>query len=291
MSLVVTSDKRSIDTSYIVSGCRLKHLLKHSLQAEEQSTKPLDPRVSCADMLERFHHFIAPTLPHLLALLSHPSASFPPEGVTLLVVDSISTAFSQAYVQPTKPIEDRATGKKNDIAQWAYSRRWAVMTSLVSAIAKLAAMRKIAAVFTSQTTTKTRLGNTALLQPAMSGTVWDSNISSRILLYRDWQAGTVDELKSENIVGTPDLRFAASTKIGGVSLHGFGEVVPFTINSDGLCEVDVASVAFGAPGPVVPPQAVLKRKREEVADSASDSGDEVSADELNWVADSATLEI
>ncbi|KAL8769780.1 MAG: hypothetical protein Q9209_004396 [Squamulea sp. 1 TL-2023] len=242
-------------------------------------------------MLERFHHFIAPTLPYLLALLSHPTATFPPEGVTLLVVDSLSTAFTQAYAQPNKHIEDRITGKKNDMAQWASSRRWAVMTDLVSAIAKLAAMRKIAAILTSQTTTKMRLGDAALLQPVMSGAAWESGITTRILLYRDWQAGTVDEMKWEKKVGTPALRLAALTKIGGVSMNGFGKVVPFTINSDGLCDVDIDSVAFSAPEPIVPPQAVLKRKREEVADSASDSGDEVSADELSWVADGADLEI
>lgn len=121
-------------------------------------------------------------------------------------------------------------GKKNDVAHWASGRRWAVMTDLISALAKLAATRNMAVVLTSQTTTKMRLGDTALLQPALAGTAWDSGISSRILLYRDWQAETTNELKEDHKTAASDLRFAAVTKTGGVSYEGFGQIMSFAID-------------------------------------------------------------
>lgn len=182
-------------------------------------------------MLGRFHHLLAPTLPHLIALLIHSTATFPPEGATLLVVDSVSTPFIQAFARSNRHIEDRASGKKGDAAQWASGRRWAVMGDLISALGKLAATRNIAIVLTSQTTTKMKMENAALLQAAMLGTAWDSGISSRILLYRDWQGETEEKFNQEKRDITPDLRFAAAIKIGGVSLDGFGEIVQFTIGA------------------------------------------------------------
>ncbi len=228
--IVAASDRTSLDTSFTVSGSRLKDSLEDSLQAGNQSTSGQESRVSAADMLDRFHQFIAPTLPHLIALLAHSTATFPPKGATLLIVDSISMPFNQAFASSNKYNEDRASGKRSDVAQWAAGRRWAVMTDLITAIAKLAATRNMCVILISQTTTKMRLGNTALLQPALSGTAVDSGVSSRILLYRDWQVETSDRPKEERSVAARDLRFAAVTKIGGVSLEGFGNIVSFVID-------------------------------------------------------------
>ena len=186
--------------------------------------------VSSSDLLDKFHHFKTPTLPHLMALLAHSTPTFPPEGTALLVVDSISTLFNQAFASSTKSHEERPISKKNDAANWASGRRWAVMTDLISALGKLATTRNVAVVLTSQTTTKMRLGDTALLQPALAGTAWDSGISSRILLYRDWQIETANQSKEDQKTVATDLRFAAVTKTGGVSHEGFGQIVSFAID-------------------------------------------------------------
>ena len=207
----------------------MKDMLEHSMQVETRSTPGQEPRASSADMLDNFHHFIAPTLPHLISLLAHSAPTFPPEGATLLIVDSVSTVFNQAFAQSNKYDKNRPLGKRSDVAQWASSRRWAVMTDLVSAVAKLAATKNMAVILTSQTTTKMRFGNTALLQPAMSGTAWDLGISSRIVLYQDWKAETNNDSTQKGTAAVPDLRFAAVSKIGGVSLEGYGHIVPFSI--------------------------------------------------------------
>ncbi|KAL8680140.1 MAG: hypothetical protein Q9186_003664 [Xanthomendoza sp. 1 TL-2023] len=261
-----------IDASYTVNGRHLMNLLDDFLQASKGSIQGQDSKAASGEMLNKFHHFIAPTLPHLMALLIHSTATFPPEDATLLVVDSISTPFNHAFAQSSRYVEDRVSGKKNDVAQWASGRRWAVMGDLISAFGKLAATRNMAIVLTGQTTTKTKLENAAQLQPAMSGTTWDSGISSRILLYRDWQEEIDEKSIQKQGDGLSGLRFAAAIK-------------------NGIHEVEMACTAFSKPKPAVPLQAVLKRKRDEVADSASDSGDEVSSDDgFSLVADNALAE-
>lgn len=186
------------------------------------------PVASTVHCLEKFHQFMAPTLSHLLALLVHPTPSFPPNGTSLLVIDSISTPFSIAFAQGSGH-DDRSSGKKTDVARWAAGRRWAVMGDLASAMSKLAATRNMAVMVTSQTTTKLKLESAALLQPAMTGAAWDAGIDYRVLLFRDWQAGIDDESSQERGERSSDMRFAAVTKIGGGSFDVSGETVPFAI--------------------------------------------------------------
>ncbi|KAL8735157.1 MAG: hypothetical protein Q9166_001033 [cf. Caloplaca sp. 2 TL-2023] len=277
-----------IDASYAVNARWLKNLLDRCLQADKVSTQVEEPEVSSADLLTKFHHFITPTLPHLAALLLHSTSTFPPEGTSLLVVDSISTSFNQVFAHSNKHAEDKPLGKKFDTAQWASSRRWAVMADLISAIGKLAATRSLTVILTSQTTTKMRLENTALLQPAMSGMAWEAGISCRLVLYRDWRAEVDDDGSHRQKNVMPDLRFAAVIKIGGQPVDGFGEIVPFTVDDGGLREM--VSPVNSMHEPVVLLQVGLKRKRGEVADSASDSGNTVSDDGFGWVANDALAE-
>ncbi|KAL8801111.1 MAG: hypothetical protein Q9182_004704, partial [Xanthomendoza sp. 2 TL-2023] len=164
------------------------------------------------------------------ALGRHFYRGFPPEDATLLVVDSISTPFNHAFALSNKHVEGKTSGKKNDVAQWAAGRRWAVMGDLISAFGKLAATRNMAIVLTGQTTTKTKLENAAQLQPVMSGTTWECGINTRILLYRDWQEAIEEKPLHERGEIPSDLRLAAAIKINGVSLDGLGEIVPFTID-------------------------------------------------------------
>ncbi|KAL8902599.1 MAG: hypothetical protein Q9207_004545, partial [Kuettlingeria erythrocarpa] len=163
-----------------------------------------------------------------IALLVHSTSSFPPRGTSLLVIDSISTPFNHAFAQ-TKGQDDRISGKKTDLAQWAAGRRWAVMGDLISAISKLAATRNMAVIITSQTTTKLKLETAAALQPAMVGTAWDNGINCRILLFRDWQAITDAEPSQAKGDITSDLRFAAVTKVEGGSVDASGQSIPFVI--------------------------------------------------------------
>ncbi|KAL8869210.1 MAG: hypothetical protein Q9174_004441 [Haloplaca sp. 1 TL-2023] len=269
--------------SYSLNAHRLKDLLTQVRPVEQDG---MTSGNSVVESLSRFHHFVVPTLSHLLALLLHPTAAFLPKDVSLLVVDSISTPFQQAFVQAERQIDVKNAGKKTDTVQWAAGRRWAVMGELITALGKLAATRNMAVVLTSQTTTRLRLDSSALLHPAISGMSWEAGISSRILLYRDWHEKSEEVITQERIGLVSDLRWATVTKVCGRSMDGFGDGVPFTICDHGLDERIVSSQAMNVHEPAVLPQApLLKRKREgdEIADSDSDSGGIISDDEFDWV--------
>lgn len=221
----------------MLNGRRLRDCLTHAQPEDKQAQQDGAPVTSGDDAIAHFHHFMAPTLPHLLALLVHSTPFFPPKSTSLLVVDSISTPFNHAFTQRNGTY-DRHSGTKTDVSQWAAGRRWAVMGDLSSALAKLAATRKMAVVTTSQTTTKLKLECAASLVPAMTGAAWDAGINCRLLLFRDWQLGT-DELCYEKEQVNSELRFAAVTKRGGGSVDGFGAIVPFAIEQVGRQQMSV----------------------------------------------------
>ncbi|KAL8661480.1 MAG: hypothetical protein Q9202_005545 [Teloschistes flavicans] len=219
-----------IDASHVFDGRRLRDLLSASLQAETEGEASCGSNAATTALSERFHHFMTPKLPHLLALLLHPTAAFPSTNVSLLIIDSISSVLTQAFAQSERPSDGRIPGKKGDVAQWAAGRRWAIMADLMSAMEKLAATRNMPVVVISQTTTRLRPDMAASLQPAISGVAWESGISCRILLFRDWQLDPSGKSNPDKRKDIPGLRFAGVIKTGGECLDGFGDVVAFTID-------------------------------------------------------------
>lgn len=76
-----------------------------------------------------------------------------------------------------------------------------------------------------------RSGTRALLLPAMSGGDWDSGISTRLVLFRDWLPADEPSSKVED-GRVRRARFIGVVKANGVSLAdegGVGRVIPFTI--------------------------------------------------------------
>lgn len=225
------SSKGFIAASSGLAGPRLKEIVNgfsaHNRLGLAKST-PNDK--SSEGLLTSFHQFDTPTLPHLLALLTHESNLFPPKETGLIVVDSVSSLFTAAFPRAaddldSKPISDKQ--KKNDKAQWAASRKWAVMGDFISKLGKLAATRNTAILLTSQTTTRIRTETGAMIYPAVSGTAWDAGISSRIFLFRDWLFDATEESRQGKFV--PGVRFAGVSKAGGVSYEGLGQIVSYAI--------------------------------------------------------------
>lgn len=177
---------------------------------------------------DKLHHFRTPSLLHLLALLAQPSESFPPDNTGLVVIDTISSLFSQAY---PKRFDYSSIGsapqKKHSVAQWASGRRWAVMNDLISKVAKLAAIRNIAVVLCSQMTTKIRADTGAFLYPAMSGATWDGTIGNRIVIFRDWLTRIQGRERGKQ---DANIRFAGVLKAKGVVHDGIGKTLAFTID-------------------------------------------------------------
>lgn len=214
------------DAATSVSKTRLEALLFTSPSKPEGPSSSIDETLSAADMLPRFHHYSTRTLAHLIALTAHPVTAFPPEGTSLVVIDSVSTLFDYAY-----PRTSAAKGNKNDNSKWAAGRRYAVMSSLVSTLGKIAAVRDIPVLLTNQVVTRFREESYALLVPAMAGLEWDNGIATRLVVFQDWPpdpgrlAGMDDEKRKK-------IRYIGVVKVAGIGLNegdGLGAVIPFII--------------------------------------------------------------
>ncbi|KAF6240862.1 hypothetical protein HO173_000654 [Letharia columbiana] len=275
-----------VDASYEITGSRLRDILSVVPISEGEATS--DP-ASVDRYLEKFHHFITPSLPHLLALLTHQSSTFPPTETNLVVVDSISTLFALAFPKTAENASSQQNPiRKSDAGQWASGRRWAVMGDLISKISRLAATKSIAILLTSQTTTRIRSETGAVLHPAISGTAWDTGISTRIVIFRDWffQASETASSQGEYI---PGVRLAGVMKAKGISYEGVGKVVMFVIEKTRLREITVDQTKIRLNGSPVLPATSLKRKRGEIANSQSEDEEAESDQEFGWAADDHIL--
>lgn len=158
------------------------------------------------------------------------------------------------------------------------------MGDLISKISRLAATKNIAILLTSQTTTRIRSETGAVLHPAVSGTAWDTGISTRIVIFRDWffQASETASSQGEYI---PGVRLAGVMKAKGISYEGVGKVVMFVIEKTRLREITVDQTKIRLNGSPVLPATSLKRKRGEIANSQSEDEDPESDREFGWAAD------
>ena len=100
------------------------------------------------------------------------------------------------------------------------------MSEVVTKLGRLAASRGIAIVLLSQVTTRVRSDAGAFLHPAVSGTVWDSTIANRIVIFRDWLYQDQGDGTTER---TKHVRFAGVTKAQGTAYEGAGKLAAFTI--------------------------------------------------------------
>ncbi|OCL05812.1 hypothetical protein AOQ84DRAFT_90005 [Glonium stellatum] len=213
----------------------------------------------------------------------HCRPPFPPPRTSLVVIDSLSTLFDNAY--PRNP-DDRGLRNKNDAARWAAGRKFAVMNDLLSKLGRMAALHDIAVLITCQTITRVRTGSRALLLPAMTGIEWENGFSTRLVLFRDWLPaqgkganGDIDRLRHARFVGVVRANGVTLANEGGV-----GTVIPFTIETSGLCDLHVTTVDIAPqPQPLKSPPRPPKRSYAEIADSEDEGAD---SDELyGWAED------
>lgn len=73
---------------------------RESFEVAASSSSP--KQRTSSDLLNSLTQFNAPTLAHLIALVCHPIPSFPPPDTSLLVIDSFSTLFANAYPRDTE---------------------------------------------------------------------------------------------------------------------------------------------------------------------------------------------
>ena len=212
------------------------------------------------ELLDRFHHFVAPTVPHLIALLCYPSPGFPPDGTSLIVIDDVSSSFD---ITPSNPIHsgrgnNQTPQKKSEIVQWAASRRWSSIEDVSNRLSKLAATTNIALLLLSQTSTKVKIDTAAVIGPAITTKAWIENVKTRIVLYQDFMLGPEGISSQSNGFKS---RFMGVVKLNGLNFDIVNKTVQFRIGKVSLLYV---CIAFGrtnecSPGSFQEKQAQLQK--------------------------------
>src|ERR1700744_1714539 len=178
----------------------------------------LEAAASQVDSLEdRFHHYFAPSLAHLIALARHQTPKFPPPGTALIVIDDISHLFPLPF--------SRGSSKTSSTPRTPTP---ALQLALLSDLNRIASSCNLAVVITSHVSTRVRQPNGALLVAAHGSKDWDDGFSSRLALFRDFPPN----------VNSPDpnlarLRYAGVIKAYGVSKlenDSISDIIPFTIS-------------------------------------------------------------
>ncbi|PMD50186.1 P-loop containing nucleoside triphosphate hydrolase protein [Hyaloscypha bicolor E] len=234
-----------VDASHPVSGSRLSQILtsfKPSLpQSSTQEARTLP------DLLETFTHFSTPTLAHLIALLSHPTQHFPPQNISLIIIDSFSTLISSAFPRTADATgTPRKPGAPNPSA-----RKFPILQYLITTLQKLAATRNIAIVVFSQCVTKMRPGTGAVLVPAINTMAWEQGLGCRVALFRDW------DWDDEEGRLVDDVRLAQIIKAEGIAVpEGRARLAGFSIADDGLTLLTFPTLPTltspHAPAPLIP---------------------------------------
>ncbi len=173
------------------------------------------------------------SLPRLLALLMHPTSIFPPPSTSVIIVDDLSNIILGSFPRPPRNSNATSVIQRDRLAQRATSRRFQVIENAASALASLAASRQIAVVVLNNATTSLKVGQKAVLKPALSGQAWDAVVNTRIALYRDFSPSEQrNKLTGREKRG---YRLAAVVRLGGRDVYS--EAVPFHIEDGGLRQI------------------------------------------------------
>ncbi|OBT45413.1 hypothetical protein VE00_04579 [Pseudogymnoascus sp. WSF 3629] len=165
-----------VDAGHPLPGPRLEAVLAASLaKSSEVSSQRLSqpphpspsPPPTTSTLLKNLTAFTPPTLPHLLALLSHPL----PATTTLLILSSPSSLLPPT--PPTPRQTSHSTSTSNPI------------TPLINALRRLAATSHIALLVLSQTVTQLQPHGPAALVPAIGGGAWEGGVGGRVVLWRE----------------------------------------------------------------------------------------------------------
>jgi len=183
---------------------------------------------------ERLEHIYISSFPHLLALVLHPSEDFPPDGTSLLVIDGLSNitllGLPQNDTISSRPPTTNGCLSRDDIlAKSIATRRAAMFSAISSGLARLAASRNIAVVVINNTSSHRKQGGkTSVLRSALNVQQWNENVSTRIVIYRDfwpvtnWTNLDREEARKQRKREKWPLRIAEVEKLNGIEVSAEG---------------------------------------------------------------------
>jgi hypothetical protein len=159
----------------------------------------------------------------------HSRPEFPPKDTALLVVEDVSVLFP-----PTAPKagpKGQSTPKTGNTA---------LHSTLLSALNKIAASHNVAVLLSSYVSTRMRQDAGALLVAAQGSKDWDDQLSSRIIVFRDFPPHVTskqsNKRSSDHAKPLERLRYAGIIKAQGKSTIEndiFHDIVPFSISDVG----------------------------------------------------------
>ncbi|KPI35255.1 uncharacterized protein AB675_3729 [Cyphellophora attinorum] len=205
------------------------------------------PRAGAAlcDLSNRFIYREVQVLAHLLVMLMHPTAVFPPPNTSVLVIDGLPNFLLGALPKQPHSKDPKGNVLADQAAKRANSKRFQVIDNLASALARLATSRHIAVVVLTNATTAIRNGQKAILKPALSRQGWDIAINTRIALYRDLYPPQYRE--NLTVEEKRFYRLAEVTRLNAKDV--FRDPVPFVIETEGLRELDTYSLPISSARP------------------------------------------
>ncbi|OAP59738.1 hypothetical protein AYL99_04740 [Fonsecaea erecta] len=211
------------------------YTIPRDAEVRSSPPEPLDTELLLDDKFTRLHAY---TLPRLLTVFLHPPHSFPSSKTCLIVVDDLSNLLLGSFSRNPRNIKASAPAAvKEKFDKQAVSKRFQIIENLGAAMSKMAAIKNIAILVLTNTTTSLRNRNRATLKAALTSHAWDSAVHTRIMLYRDF----ADDGQFIDILGTesPGLRYAEVQRMAWKDLCT--NPVPFAILSKGLCQLNPAS--------------------------------------------------
>lgn len=219
-----------IDTSSTVPLSRLEDFIVPAADDEKQSKINAQ---TMEDQMDRFEYLQIPDLTRLLSVLMHPPQDFFTQDTRLLVVDNLSNAVMTGLPQNEFLAAVTSTApnqlSRDEILSRSVANRRAAMLGAISAgLARLAISSNAAIVVLNKATSGRRTGDrNAVLRSMLNTPQWNENITTRIVLYRDFwptengNANLIDSSQSKNWRGYP-LRIAEVEKLGGREIQSRG---------------------------------------------------------------------
>ncbi|KIW86853.1 uncharacterized protein Z519_12474 [Cladophialophora bantiana CBS 173.52] len=229
-----------VDTGSPFIEERLDELLRsYTISADSDlPSSPSEPSDAEFLLQDKFTYLRAHTLPRLLTVFLHPLRSFPSSKTGLIVVDDLSNLLLGSFSRNPKSLQLSAPAAVREKSEkQTVSKRFQIIENLAAAMSRMAALKNIAILVLTNTTTSLKGQTKATLKAALASQAWDSAIHTRIMLYR----GFTDDKQLDAISGTqsPRLRYAEVQRMAwkDVCMHP----VPFVILSKGLRNLNLAT--------------------------------------------------
>lgn len=218
------SDGKSVvwvDCFQSLASQRLTDVLQAVSRTKEHGSElPLGEEGSA-----KFIHYNCLTLPHLIALISRPTAKNFPQATALVVLSSMTALVNSALPKS----HDEQRGAKRTIGPGPSAKRRQALQSIMKALQTMALARNCAVLLLSQCATRMQAERQPALTPSINANVWEQGISTRIVVFKDW-------ISQQRKLAT--ICLASIQKLDGrAASEALEHLSAFTVENHGLCEV------------------------------------------------------